>query len=183
MAYPIETRTQVEVAAACGMSPYQIQKYLGVSDGMVRYWLDSAFAERIRQRSRQYNEVNSDQIKVKKKKYREENREEINARDRKWREANHEKSKATIRDHYRRNSGDYKLRARIRDSKMRDMPITDIEKLMCSYYYEDAKRLTEETGLPHEVDHIWPLSKGGPHLPWNLQVLTKAENRRKSNNI
>ena len=50
---------------------------------------------------------------------------------------------------------------------------------MIKYRYEDAKRLTEETGVKHEVDHVWPLSKGGPHLPWNLQVLTKDENRAK----
>ena len=40
-----------------------------------------------------------------------------------------------------------------------------------------------ETGIKHEVDHIWPLSKGGPHLPWNLQVLTKEDGTKGATNL
>lgn len=35
----------------------------------------------------------------------------------------------------------------------------------------------------HEVDHIVPISKGGPHSLSNLQYLTASENRRKSNKV
>ena len=35
----------------------------------------------------------------------------------------------------------------------------------------------------HEVDHIIPISKGGPHTLENLQYLTISENRKKSNKI
>lgn len=31
----------------------------------------------------------------------------------------------------------------------------------------------------HEVDHIHPLSKGGLHVPWNLQYLLVVDNRSK----
>ena len=53
-------------------------------------------------------------------------------------------------------------------------------------FYKEAQRLTEETGIPHEVDHIHPLSGknlSGLHVPWNLQVLTKVDNRLKYNKI
>lgn len=50
--------------------------------------------------------------------------------------------------------------------------------------YAEARRLTAETGIKHEVDHIHPL-KGrlacGLHVPWNLQIITRTENRKKHN--
>lgn len=57
--------------------------------------------------------------------------------------------------------------------------------------YERAREMTEETGVPHEVDHIVAIKAVDPssgthvccglHVPANLQVLTRARNRSKSN--
>lgn len=52
--------------------------------------------------------------------------------------------------------------------------------------YREAARLTQETGVRHEVDHIYPLRGRmvcGLHCEANLQVLTKAENQRKYNRM
>ena len=51
-------------------------------------------------------------------------------------------------------------------------------------FYIEAARLTKETGIPHEVDHIEPLQGEdvcGLHVPGNLRVIQRSPNRRKSN--
>lgn len=53
-------------------------------------------------------------------------------------------------------------------------------------FYEEAARLTRETGVRHEVDHIYPLQGElvcGLHCEANLQILTKEENIRKLNRM
>lgn len=51
-------------------------------------------------------------------------------------------------------------------------------------FYDQAARLTEKTGISHEVDHIVPLTSEfvcGLHVQDNLQVLTSFENNSKGN--
>ena len=49
--------------------------------------------------------------------------------------------------------------------------------------YKECARITEETGILHHVDHIYPISKGGKHHPDNLQILTATENIRKRDKL
>lgn len=70
-------------------------------------------------------------------------------------------------------------------SKKRALPKwADLEKIRA--FYERAVALTVETGVRHEVDHIYPLQSPvvcGLHCEANLQILTKAENLRKRNKM
>lgn len=53
-------------------------------------------------------------------------------------------------------------------------------------FYEEARRMTEATGIPHEVDHIVPLRGKlvwGFHIEGNLQVIPATMNRRKWNKV
>lgn len=64
--------------------------------------------------------------------------------------------------------------------------LTDEHKAQIRALYEDAQRLTAETGVKHHVDHIVPLrgeTVTGLHVPWNLRVITAAENVRKKNKL
>jgi hypothetical protein len=50
--------------------------------------------------------------------------------------------------------------------------------------YAEAKKLTEKTGVLHEVDHIYPIQSKygcGLHVHQNLQILEKTHNRSKKN--
>lgn len=51
-------------------------------------------------------------------------------------------------------------------------------------FYDEARRLTIETGVEHHVDHDIPLQGklvSGLHVHNNLQILTGSENSRKKN--
>lgn len=52
--------------------------------------------------------------------------------------------------------------------------------------YIEAARLTTQTGIPHEVDHIYPLQGefvSGLHVEQNLQIITRRQNRSKHNRV
>ena len=60
-----------------------------------------------------------------------------------------------------------------------DVQLAEIEEI-----YLEAVEKTLESGEPHEVDHIILLQGDnfcGLHVPWNLRVLTRSENRSKGN--
>jgi hypothetical protein len=53
----------------------------------------------------------------------------------------------------------------------------EIKRLRSIYRLRDL--FTKATGVSYHVDHMWPISKGGPHWSGNLQLLTATENLKK----
>lgn len=80
---------------------------------------------------------------------------------------------------------------RARNSKYRCAKIQRTQKWFKDYYAEEVKAiykfaetLKDFTGLNWDVDHIVPLQGklvSGLHVPWNLEVILKVDNARKSN--
>ena len=71
---------------------------------------------------------------------------------------------------------------RARKKEAEPIWLTIDHKKQIQTFYHIATKLTTETGIPHEVDHIIPLQGKtvcGLHVPWNLQVITADENRQK----
>ena len=138
--------------------------------------------EHLKQIKKKWELSNVEHTKQYRAEYYAENKEAI-ARNRsveprrkavkKWRKANPEKVSLWK---YR---GEAKRRARKLNATVK---WSDSVKI--GIIYDEARRLTKETGMPHNVDHIIPLvnnSVSGLHVHNNLQILTAMENRIKGN--
>jgi hypothetical protein len=93
---------------------------------------------------------------------------------------NNEELMKPYRTKEKQNNKTYRYRAK----KFGEAPIlTSEEHQRILLIYQECARITEETGVPHHVDHIYPISKGGKHHPDNLQILTATENIRKRDKL
>ena len=86
------------------------------------------------------------------------------------------------------NTGDIHYDAKQRHYKAKSSCIhkpvlSSIEQMMVDNYYIEAIEKEKTTGVAYEVDHIIPRTLGGPHAPWNLQVLTAQENKSKGDKL
>ena len=113
----------------------------------------------------------SAQRKATQARYREKNRDKIRAGQRKWVKNN--LPKVLARTH------------KYQAAKLQRTPkwLTFEQLRQIENIFIKAAEMTKTLG-PHEVDHIIPLCGdlvSGLHVPWNLQILPRTENRRKYN--
>lgn len=91
-----------------------------------------------------------------------------------------------LRRHYRNNKEAYRAKCAFRRAvKLQATPAWS-DKAAIVALHREAARITIETGVKHEVDHIIPLigrTICGLHIPQNMQILTRTENRRKHNRL
>lgn len=97
------------------------------------------------------------------------NRERVAQRTRAWRLANLDRSRATVRGR-----------------RLRTHRATWADNQSILSVYSEALRLTEETGVYHEVDHCYPVkgkTVSGLHVAENLRAVPHSTNRAKSNKL
>lgn len=117
----------------------------------------------------------------KNREWREKNRERHIAISIRWNQINREKHQISVKKWESRNPQKKAEASALRRArKEAAMPNLDRDQLgIIAALYDSAKRVSEKTGIPHEVDHIIPIAKGGMHHPCNLQILPRSINRKK----
>lgn len=129
----------------------------------------------------------------------EKNKAKVLATSARYREAHKEEEKASRRAYYLRNRervleqvAQYRKEnlalyaeaaAKRRTRKLQALPKwASLNAIQC--FYDEAARLTEETGVPFEVDHVVSLQAKtvcGLHTEANLQIVERRRNRAKGN--
>ncbi len=133
---------------------------------------------------KQYNQSEAGQKS--KRAYYERNKEAVIARA----QARPDEKKLLYKKGYKKRNPDlYKELVSLRRRRFRQATpkwLTAEHKLEIRLQYRLAIELSRRTGIRHAVDHIIPLIGDticGLHVPWNLQVITQADNLKKSNKL
>ena len=127
-----------------------------------------------------WRKANPEKQRATDKRYRQRHPDERRTRQRSWRDRNPDYAA----EHREANRGKYQSYCASRRTRLNTVVATTIEQLMIDNIYADCAARNQEAGsTAFHVHHKWPVSKGGPHLPWNLVVITQAENNRIGNQI
>lgn len=159
-------RQQVAQRKAEGATYKELKLEFGISNDTVCRIVNPSYDAR-RRASEQSRDKSAERAKG--ARYRKANRESLRSKQNEYHQS---KPDITARNLILRQYGKQVL-----------PPRSTVEDLMIRNLYLKAMDLTKTTGVPHEVDHIYPLSKGGPHLPWNMRVVTLEANRKKKDKI
>lgn len=138
----------------------------------------NAAPEKHRAYVQKYRERHPDRIAA----YAEATREQKNAYHKRWYALNLEDKRAKNRQWSKENPGKHgALCAKRRAQELKACPAwADLDAI--ALMYRIARRVSRQTGIKHEVDHIIPLRGKvvcGLHVETNLQLLTLQANRAK----
>lgn len=143
--------------------------------------------EALRLKNIAWREANKDAIAARRKAQRNANPEAAErAREyvRQWRKRNPEKSKGANRRWNEKNRDRWFALLRQRFWAIRRATPKWADRGAIVALYEEAKRLTRETGIEYHVDHVIPLRGKlvcGLHVESNLRVVQRDVNQSKAN--
>jgi hypothetical protein len=147
--------------------------------------------ERIAKKQRERDILRADKLKEYRASYYKENKESQDKVKKLWAIKNREKLRIQSRERYASNPAIKTANAEYKALKSGNIRLGEDQKSEVRDIYGMCQELTLcSLGAGavdrYQVDHIFPLrGKGitGLHAPWNLQLLTAAENMSKSNTI
>jgi hypothetical protein len=120
------------------------------------------------------------------KSWHRRNKERHNELTKRWYAENTDKHLENSRSWYQANKARKLETVTAREKRCILATPTWADRELIKELYELARKLTEQTGIPHEVDHVIPLQGKevcGLHIAENMQVITAKENRQKSNKL
>lgn len=103
-----------------------------------------------------------------------------------WRAANPARARAACRAYARKNPGIVNALSMKHQIAKRNALPTWANLDAMNAIYQEAARLSRETGIQYDVDHIYPLQGKtvcGLHVEHNLQILPHIDNVRKGNKL
>lgn len=131
--------------------------------------------------NKNYKKVNSDKTKEYNKRYKAVNKADIDL----YNKSHPERHQKYYKKHKDRVYSSGAIR---RASKLQAIPkwLTKEHKAEIRRIYKKCIELNKDKKNEYHVDHIVPLhgkTVCGLHVPWNLQILTRADNCKKSNKL
>lgn len=140
--------------------------------------------ERTKAARKAWIEANPDRFAQMQRDWKEENKEHRAEYRRNQYQKTKERENALAREWKKNNpEAAFGLNMKRAAAKLQAIPFwVDFNKIKSIYV--EAKRITADTGIPHNVDHIMPLQSKfvcGLHIETNLRVITKSENHSKKN--
>lgn len=144
---------------------YQRRYYAGNREHYLRYYAENR--ERILEYGRRYRAENAEVHRDYQRQYRIENREKVREDSRRWLHENAERAAEYAR----------KRRALMRDAAITKFTQEQLQQRVA--YYGGKCWICREADYEH-MDHVKPLSKGGPHCLANLRPACAACNIQKS---
>jgi hypothetical protein len=129
-------------------------------------------------------EKNKESFSVYQAQWRKDNADRLLEKRRLWAKENSSHLRAQAKEYAAANPGRCAAHVQARNARKRMAMPTWSNKAKIVEIYRLAKKLTIETGIPHHVDHIVPLTSNivqGLHCEANLQILTAFDNVSKSN--
>jgi cytochrome c553 len=139
-----------------------------------------------RKRSRDWLARNKESFAIYAKAWREANKLRLVELRRLWTEQNRELLARQAKEYADRNKGRIAAHARARQAQKLLATPAWADKKAIEAFYVEAARLTALTGIPHHVDHIYPLRSKimcGLHVETNLQILPATDNIKKGNRV